>query len=161
MLDSLFLLTKVQHHKASMTKVQIPKRSEWQLKLQSASQTVRHWDKEGWFLRIYSPEFVQNSRLLAGDERVLDAINKYYCIPVQRRSCVRSVSLFVHARPWHSVRTSVISSGIAYSLLYKRLWFDALPCAAKNLACSIQKLRFCSQREAKMKQTTTTPTGDK
>lgn len=35
MLDSLFLFAKVQHHKASMTKVQIPERNEWQLKLQS------------------------------------------------------------------------------------------------------------------------------
>lgn len=85
-----FYSPKCNIKKASMTKAQIPKWNEWQLKLQSASQMVRRWDGEGWFLRIYCPEFVENSRSLAGDERILDAINKYYCIPVQRRSCARS-----------------------------------------------------------------------
>lgn len=131
-------------------------------KLQSASKAaklmVRQRDKEGWFLGIYSPELVQNSQSLAGDEPVLDTINKYYSIPVQKKEgClpVHEWAYLLMQGPDILLRMSIICSGTAYRLLYKRLWFDTVPYTTINLAGLIipSETIFLQPRRSKIKQT--------
>lgn len=83
----------VFHHKPSITTcnfsafklIKLTKLHGRDASVQAARRLVRLQGKDGWFLGINSPELLHNSHALAGDKLVLDAINKYYSIPFQRR----------------------------------------------------------------------------
>lgn len=125
--------------------------------VQAARRLVRLQGKDGWFLGIDSPELLHNSHTLAGDKLVLDAINKYYSIPFQRRrgAGYSWMSLSVNARPRRLLSMSIICSGRLQIAIQKiMVWHSALrshklgrfdPTLRKNCI-------FCSPRGAKVKR---------
>lgn len=127
--------------------------------VQAARRLVRLQGKDGWFLGINSPELLHNSHALAGDKLVLDAINKYYSIPFQRRRGGRlrthEWACLLMRGPDVLLSMSIICSGRLQIAIQKiMVWHSALrshklgrfePTLRKNCI-------FCSPRGAKVKR---------